>query len=99
MEMDLSGDDLKLAIDTQFFLAGAYISEEADYEDVTSHVTIYIDADTFLPSTVVIDMPEVGDQIVYDMMGIDDTEVTTCTIVTDYTGFDEFDKIEEPDMD
>lgn len=98
MEMDLSGDDLKLAIDTQFFLAGAYISEEADYEDVTSHVTIYIDADTFLPSTVVIDMPEVGDQIVYDMMGIDDTEVTTCTIVTDYIGFDEFDKIEEPDI-
>lgn len=98
MEMDLSGDDLRLAVDTQFFLAGAYISEDTDYDELTAHVTIYVDADTLLPSTVVIDMPEVGDQIVYAMMGLDDTEVTTCTIVTDYTGFDEFDKIEEPDV-
>lgn len=98
LEMDLTGDDLKLAVDTQFFLSGTFFTD-LDYDDVTAHVVIYINAETLLPSVVSIDMPEVGEQIASELMDIDDAEITTCTIVTEYTGFDEFDEIEAPDMD
>lgn len=98
MEMDLTGDDLKLAVDTQFFLSGTFFTD-LDYDDVTAHVVIYINAETLLPSVVSIDMPEVGEQIASELMYIDDAEITTCTVVTEYTGFDEFDEIEAPDMD
>lgn len=98
MEMDLSGDDLKLAVETQFFLSGVFLEDEIDYDDITAHVTIYVNADTFLPSTVQIDMPEVGEQLVSSLIGSDDAGKVTCTLITDYTGFNEFDEIEAPDV-
>jgi len=98
MEMDLSGEDFQLAVETQFFMSGIFFSDEIDYDDITSHVTIYINAETLLPSTVEIDMSLVGDQLIYQVMGISDATINNCTLITDYTGFNEFDEIEAPEL-
>jgi hypothetical protein len=31
-----------------------------DYDDITSHMIVYVDSETFLPSTVEIDLAGVG---------------------------------------
>lgn len=98
MQMDLTGDDLKLAVETQFFLSGVFLEDEIDYDDITSHMIIYVDSETFLPSTVEIDLAGVGEQILFEMIGFEDADISSCSLVTDYTGFDEFDEIEAPDI-
>jgi hypothetical protein len=32
------------------------------------------------------------------MIGFEDADISSCSLVTDYTGFDEFDEIEAPDI-
>jgi hypothetical protein len=59
---------------------------------------IYVDSETFLPSTVEIDLAGVGEQILFEMIGFEDADISNCSLVTDYIGFDEFDEIEAPDI-
>ena len=54
--------------------------------------------ETFLPSTVEVDLAGVGEQILFEMIGFEDADISNCSLITDYIGFDEFDEIEAPDI-